>query len=122
MEFRYKPGKEHSNADCMSRYPQDAPLISFASQLDLNDLDSIKQAQAADAQLIELSVALKTSRPLKGLERLYHNAVMKEGILYRKYQKTSKDEPILQLLVPASMKLLVLNYMTNLVIWVILKP
>eukprot|EP00731_Ephydatia_muelleri_P029836 Em0021g359a len=56
MEFRYKPGKEHSNADCMSRYfPQDAPLISFASQLDLNDMESIKQAQAADAQLIELS-------------------------------------------------------------------
>ena len=110
MEFRYKPGKEHSNADCMSRYfPQDAPLISFASQLDLNDMESIKQAQAADAQLIELSKALKTSRPPKGLERLYRTAVMKEGVLYRKYRKTSKDEPILQLLVPTNMKLLVLR-------------
>ena len=110
MEFRYKPGKEHSNADCMSRYfPQDAPLISFASQLDLNDMVSIKQAQAADAQLIELSKALKTSRPPKGLERLYRTAVMKEGVLYRKYRRTSNDEPILQLLVPTNMKLLVLQ-------------
>ena len=80
MEFRYKPGKEHSNADCLSRYfPQEAPLISFTSSLSLNDADSIRQAQAVDAQLIELSEALKTSRPPKGLERLYRTAVMKDG-------------------------------------------
>ena len=110
MEFIYKPGKEHSDADCLSRYfPQDAPLISFTSSLSLNDADSIRQAQAVDAQLIELSEALKTSRPPKGLERLYRTAVMKEGVMYRKYRKTPKDEPIFQLLVPKSMKLLVLQ-------------
>ena len=46
MEFRYKPGQERANADCLSRYP---PLVSFMSPLGLNDFNSIKQAQAADA-------------------------------------------------------------------------
>ena len=42
MEFIYKPGKEYSNADCLSRYiPHDAALISLTSPLSLNDVDSI---------------------------------------------------------------------------------
>ena len=63
FQFEYKPGKNHGNADAMSRRPPSVDVVATVHQLEL-DPHKMKSAQLADEQLTPVIKALEKGEPL----------------------------------------------------------
>ena len=63
VEVEYRPGKNHENADAMSRIPYTEQVIAVIQELN-TDVDALKESQLADAQLRPIIKALQEGKLL----------------------------------------------------------
>lgn len=130
FEVKYRPGKENSNADALSRAPVQPPLSQLA-QVCLLSLETPspstdvasrlsqsewKKAQQQDADLQRLArYVLTNSAPLpserqtlppivKLLLRQRDRLVMRDGVLYRHLIHPKTQDPVFQVVCPADKK------------------
>ena len=105
FQFEYKPGKCLDNVDTLSRITSIIPKSSTT-------FESISKAQLKDDQL-QLAPIVKalsdgTSFPSKVAPGLCQ-AFLRNGVLYRQFRQSSMSPMTAQLVVPNSMKDVVLN-------------
>ena len=103
MEFVYKAGKTHQNADAMSRIPIVNQVSTSVHQF-LPDSDQLRASQWADEVLGPLWSVLKHGKSLPmttpvGLRKSF----LMDGLLCRPFQSSSTECPITQLIIPRSM-------------------
>ena len=103
FQFEYKPGKCLDNVDTLSRITSIIPESSAT-------FESISEAQLKDDQLAPIVKALSdgTSFPSKVAPGL-RQAFLRNGVLYRQFRQSSMSPMTAQLVVPNSMKDVVLN-------------
>ena len=108
LEFQYKPGRYHTNADTLSRIPSreigDTISVTAIEELLSRDtLQSLLRAQVEDPRLGKVVEALKNgtifpSGVAPGLKRTF----LHDGLLCRQFRASSSDCVHTQLVVPAS--------------------
>ena len=108
LEFQYKPGRYHMNADTLSRIPSreigDSISVTAIKELLSRDtLQSLLRAQVEDPRLGKVVEALKNgtifpSGVAPGLKRTF----LHDGLLCRQFRASSSDCIHTQLVVPAS--------------------
>ena len=81
FQMEYRPGKNNSNADVMSRRPSTDEVVALIQDL-TTDMDALKENQLSDVQLAPVVEALKGGRPpptdsAPGLRRVF----LQDGIL-----------------------------------------
>ena len=108
----YKPGKQHTYADSLSRIPQ--PVHIVQDILPSLSSDNLSSAQLADYQLKPVIAALKDGEPLPtqtppGLKRAY----LCNGILCRQYTECASKVTHTQLVIPSSLQKLVCHQIHN---------
>ena len=109
FQCEYKPGKNHGNADTMSRRPATENVVTIVHQLEINP-DDMSRAQLADEHLTPVIKALKEEKPLPtnsapGLRK----AFIRRGLLCRKFQLSSSSTAKTQLVIPNNMKATILQ-------------
>ena len=109
FRFEYKPGKNHGNADAMSRRPPSVDVVATVHQLEL-DPHKMKSAQLADEKLAPVIKELEKGEPLPassapGLRKTF----LQNGLLCRKFQSTFSSAAKTQLEIPSNMKEIVLQ-------------
>ena len=108
FQVEYKPGKNHENADAMSRRPSTEQVLAVIQELN-TDVDALKESQLADAQLRPVIKALQERKPLPsnsapGLRQ----AFVQDGLLCRKFRESSSTSATTQLVIPRDVKDVVL--------------
>lgn len=108
FQFEYKPGKNHGNADTMSRCPATENVVTIVHQLEINP-DDMSRAQLANEHLAPVIKALKEEKLLPtnsapGLRK----AFIQNGLLCRKFQLSSSSTAKTQLVIPNNMKATIL--------------
>ena len=111
--FEHRPGKNHANADTMSRLPGTSSVLAVFQQL-VADSSVIKAAQQADTTLAPLVTALAQRYPLPsgiapGLQRNF----LEEGVLCRMFHASSSSPGHLQVVIPDALKTTVLQHLHN---------
>ena len=114
FQIEYQAGKNHGNADVMSRIPStEVVMLVFCSELggDPNDLQA---AQSADPELAPIITALSTNNPLpnKVAPGLKHCCLV-NGLLCRKFQGASNSASHMQLILPHSLRPSALQQLHN---------
>ena len=107
FQFEYKPGRNHGNADTMSRRSSTENIVAALHQLDI-DPENMRRIQLADKQLAPVIKALEEGKPLPagsapGLCRTF----IKNGVLCQKF-KSSSSTARTQLVIPSDMTATVL--------------
>ena len=62
FQVKYRPGKNHENADAMSRKPSTEQVMAVIQELN-TDADALKESQLAEAQLRPGIKALQEGKP-----------------------------------------------------------
>lgn len=111
--FEHRHGKNHANADTMSRLPAPSSILAVFQRL-VADLSVIKAAQQADITLSPVVTALAQGDPLPsgiapGLKRTF----LEEGVLCRMFRSSSSSPGNLQVVVPDTLKSTVLQQLHN---------
>ena len=75
FQMEYRPGKDNSNADVMSRRPSTDEVVALIQDL-TTDMDALKENQLSDVQLAPVVEELKEGRPpptdsAPGLRRVF---------------------------------------------------
>lgn len=88
FEFQYKPGSQHTNADCMSRIPplQKPQVAAVTSQADPFTITDIKEAQSQDKTITDAMNALRKGKLPSNFPES-DRFVIKDGLLCRKLSK-----------------------------------
>ena len=111
--FEHRPGKNHGNADAMSRLPATSSIFAIFQQL-VADLSAMKAAQQADRVLSPLITALAQGHPLPpGLPSGLKRTFLDEGVLCRTFHASSSSPGHLQVVIPATLKHTVLQQLHN---------
>ena len=106
LQIVYKPGKQHTNADALSRTPAKVGAVQLQDLLTIN-----LKMQAQDPELatvITLNESLKSPAVAPGLKRSF----FKDGILCREYTDSSNTSHV-QLVVPSDMREVILTHLHN---------
>ena len=111
--WEHRAGKHHSNADAMSRLPPTNPVLGVFQQLSPN-IDGIKTDQHTDEILSPIISALSNRSPLPadvapGLRR----SILEDGVLCRRFHPSSSTEGYLQVVIPDTLKSVVLEQLHN---------
>ena len=125
IEFQYKPGRCHGNADALSRIGEkscdstvaaysDSTVAAVEGLISPSSLHTLGKAQADDPQLGPVIVALKgalmlPSTTVPGLRK----AFLQDGLLCRKFRASSQDSVHTQLVVPRSHVEMILKQLHN---------
>ena len=111
--WEHRAGKHHSNADTMSCLPPTNLVLGVFQQLSPN-IDSIKTTQRADKILSPVISALSSRSPLPvDVAPALRHAILEEGILCRRFRPSSSTERHLQVVIPDTMKSIVLQQLHN---------
>ena len=116
FEVVHRPGRQHKNADAMSRYPVVPEIVAAMLQQGNSMLDgthsSVQEAQRRDPELTKWISYLENKtlpeNPKKACEivALAHTLVLDDGVLYHTWWPTAsrvRDETRLQLVIPKSL-------------------
>ena len=108
FQVEYKPGKNHQNADALSRIPSTEQVMAVIQELN-TDVDALKESQLADAQLRPIIKAPQEGKPppsnsAPGLRR----AFVHDGLPRLKFRESSSSSATTQLVIPCDMRDLVL--------------
>ena len=120
IEFQYKPGRYHGNADALSRKGLqsqkcgDCTVAAVEELLSQSTLDTFGKAQADDPQLGPVIEALKgavalPSTIVPGLRKTF----LQDCLLCRKFRASSQDSVHTQLVVPCSHIKIILQQLHN---------
>ena len=103
FEIEYRAGKDHTNADALSRLPP-ADRVMPVMEYHLGDAAvDVLSAQQADEQLSPIIVALSDNIPLpRGTAPGLKQCFLKDGLLCRKFRGPSNSE-YTQLVLPSSL-------------------
>ena len=109
FQFEYKPGSALINADTLSRIPPTVPAVAVIHEWKGN-MDLLHEAQRKDSTLSPVIGALTNGESLPphtppGL----HKAFIHEGLLCRQFRQSSNLGTKTQLVIPDSMKDIVLR-------------
>ena len=113
FQFEYKPGNTHNNADTLSRIPPAVPAVTVIHEWTGN-MDLLREAQGKDSKLSPVIRALTNGKPLPlstppGLRK----AFIHDGLLCRQFRQSSNLATKTQLVIPDSMKDIVLQQLHN---------
>ena len=111
--FEHRHGKNHTNADTMSRLSAPSSILAVFQRL-VADLSVIKAAQQADSTLSPVVTALAQGDPLPsgiapGLKRTF----LEESVLCRMFRSSSSSPGNLQVAIPDTLKSTVLQQLHN---------
>ena len=115
LEVVYKPGKQHTNADSLSRVPSDMVSVAAIAPSDSTGTMITATAQAQDPALTKVIKLLAQNKPLHssdvapGLTRAY----LKDGLLCREFNDSTTKTNHVQLVVPAGLRETILTYLHN---------
>ena len=113
FEVEYRPGKNHGNADALSRRHPTQQAMAVIQEWGA-DVDTLKENQLADAQIAPVVEALQEGKPppSNSSPRL-RRAFIQNGLLYHKFRESSLSVATTQLVVPCTMKSMVLWQLHN---------
>ena len=109
FEVKYRTGKNHSNADALSRRPSTEQVLTVTQHLQ-NDLSNLQAAQQNDSLLGPTVTALSNGSPLlttkaPGLKHVF----LKDGLLCCSFRQTSSSMGTTQIILPNSLHKTVLG-------------
>ena len=112
LEVQYRAGKDHTNADALSRLlPADE--VMTVMEYHLGGTVDVQTAQQTDKQLSPIIVALSDNTPLpRGTAPGLKQCFLKDGMLCRKFQGPSNFE-YSQLVLPNSLHHMALQHLHN---------
>ena len=102
LDFQYKPGRLHTNADTLSRIPSRDNTVAAIEELISEDtLHTFLKAQEEDPALGKVIEALKNgtavpSSTVPGLKKTF----LQDGLLCHKFRASCSDSVCTQLVVP----------------------
>ena len=113
FEVVYRAGKEHSNADALSRIPPGDAVMPVMEYQFGNAAVDVQAAQQADEQLSAVIGALSCNSPVPrrlapGLKQYF----LQNGVLCRQFQGSS-NIGCTQLVLPSSLRHLALKHLHN---------
>ena len=112
FEVQYRAGKDHTNADVLSRLPP-ADEVMTVMEYHLGGTVDVQTAQQTDEQLSPIIVALSNNTPLpRGTAPGLKQCFLKDGMLCRKFQGPSNFE-YTQLVLPSSLHHMALQHLHN---------
>ena len=111
--FHHRPGKNHANADAMSRLHPIHPILPVLHQT-IADLTALKAAQQTDDSLSQIITTLTQGNPVPpdvppGLWHVF----LQHGILCRPYQPSSSSTRHTQIVIPSTLIHSVLQQLHN---------
>ena len=107
--FHHRPGKNHANADAMSRLHPIHPILPVLHQT-IADLTALKAAQQTDDSLSQIITTLSQGNPVPpGLRHVF----LQHGILCRPYQPSSSSTRHTQIVIPNTLIHSVLQQLHN---------
>ena len=115
LDFQYKPGRLHTNADTLSRIPSRDNTVAAIEELISEDtLHTFLKAQEEDPALGKVIEALKNgtavpSSTVPGLKKTF----LQDGLLCRKFRASCSDSVCTQLVVPKGHVKIILEKMHN---------
>ena len=105
FEVQYRPGREHANADTLSRRP--AHMESFIAAMwevgTFGDWSEIKKAQAADTKISNTIKAIKQDKPVSGRACLQGKFFIQDDVLCRKFREFRGAQATTQIVLPHSL-------------------
>eukprot|EP00731_Ephydatia_muelleri_P033855 Em0040g5a len=115
LDFQYKPGRLHTNADTLSRIPSRDNTVAAIEELISEDtLHTFLKAQEEDPALGKVIEALKNgtavpSSTVPGLKKTF----LQDGLLCRKFRASCSDSVCTQLVVPKGHVKIILENLHN---------
>lgn len=115
LDFQYKPGRLHTNADTLSRIPSRDDTVAAIEELTSEGtLHTFLKAQEEDPALGKVIEALKNgtvfpSCTVPGLKKTF----LQDGLLCRKFRASCSDSVRTQLVVPESHVKIILEQLHN---------
>ena len=111
----YKKGTNNSNADALSRRPPDNhPTVSAVGTcIPLADSDTLANAQQNDSQLADLKCHIEQGTLPQRCPRGLCKCFIKDGLLCREYKDSTSQMTYLQIVVPPSLKTMILQELHN---------
>eukprot|EP00731_Ephydatia_muelleri_P010157 Em0005g743a len=115
LDFQYKPGRLHTNADTLSRIPSRDNTVAAIEELVSEDtLHTFLKAQEEDPALGKVIEALKNgtavpSSTVPGLKKTF----LQDGLLCRKFRASCSDSVCTQLVVPKGHVKIILEKLHN---------
>ncbi|KAL5516223.1 hypothetical protein EMCRGX_G001504 [Ephydatia muelleri] len=115
LDFQYKPGRLHTNADTLSRIPSRDNTVAAIEELISEDtLHIFLKAQEEDPALGKVIEALKNgtavpSSTVPGLKKTF----LQDGLLCRKFRASCSDSVCTQLVVPKGHVKIILENLHN---------
>ena len=115
LDFQYKPGRLHTNADTLSRIPSRDNTVAAIEELISEDtLHTFLKAQEEDPALGKVIETLKNgtavpSSTVSGLKKTF----LQDGLLCRKFRASCSDSVCTQLVVPKGHVKIILENLHN---------
>ena len=111
--MEHRPGKEHNNADALSRIPVPAEDLVTAIQdvWTLGDMNELREAQAADIKISNTIEAIRQGNPINRQTCLRGNFFIQNGVLCRKFRESRGAPVITQIVLPPSLRSKVLSHL-----------
>eukprot|EP00731_Ephydatia_muelleri_P031108 Em0022g622a len=115
LDFQYKPGRLHTNADTLSRIPSRDNTVAAIEELISEDtLHTFLKAQEEDPALGKVIEALKNgtavpSSTVSGLKKTF----LRDGLLCRTFRASCSDSVCTQLVVPKGHVKIILEKLHN---------
>ena len=115
LDFQYKPGRLHTNADTLSRIPSRDNTVAAIEELISEDtLHTFLKAQEEDPALGKVIEALKNgtavpSSTVPGLKKTF----LQDGLLCHKFRASCSDSVCTQLVVPKGHVKIILEKLHN---------
>ena len=111
FQFEYRPGRQHGNADALSRRPPVEPeVIAVVQDMFLTGSEEVQVAQAQDKVLGTIITALQHGEDLPaGLPRGLQKSFFQGQVLCQKFQATATNSAHTQVVIHKSLKRTVLN-------------
>ena len=105
FQVEYRSGKNHENADALSRIPSTEHMMAAIQELNA-DVDALKESQLADEQLRPIIKALQEGKPplsnsAPGLQWDF----AQDGLLRCKFRESSSSSATTQLVIPVTWKI-----------------
>ena len=113
FEMEHRPGKEHGNADALSRrpVPEGSLVTAIQDVWALGDMNELREAQSADVKISNTMRAINQGSSTNRPACLRGNFFIQNGVLCRKFRESRGAPPITQIVLPSSLKSKVLSHL-----------